>query len=218
MEPASVVYRLEENAIASRARVAAAIGSASNLGPALLVVVLLVELRYLSPLLALSGTGVLGALALARATLKYRQIVRHLRAFEVVVGEAFLVVKTVAGDEQVAREAVERLIAIDGALGGLRVELAPTTDEDEGRRLDIPRGGERFGDLRAELATWRPVERAPDQLARRRWVRGALIVVMVFSIFFVPFFMDDLVGRSRPLTIALVFALWLAMLIARGRG
>ena len=210
---APVVYRLDDRATVTRARASAVLGTATHLGPALLVVVLLTRLGYVPDILALAGGVALLALALVRVKLKYRQIVRHLRAFEVGVTAGELTVTTVRGPQRIVPAAIERVTAVGGALGGLRVEIGKRGAADA-QRLDIPRGGEAFGELRAALERWGPIERMPR---RRRLVRATLGVLVVFAIFFVPFFMADLVDRSRTLAVGAVFALWLLMLVARGR-
>ncbi len=203
-----IVNRLGERAARKRARLSALIGAASTLAPALLVVVLLEKLEYAPARAALACAALLVLLAMARAIAGSRRIERHLRAFEITVDEGELRVRTLPRVQQIPRAAVEKVTEVDGMLGGLRVDT-------DGERLDIPRGGERFGEMRAALELWCKVERAPR---RRRMARAGLIVLFVLGIFFLPFFLDDLVGRSRAAAMALVGALWFVMLLARRRA
>ena len=208
MGAGAIVYRLSDRAARTRARASAIVGAASTLAPALLVVVLLEKLGYAPGRAAMMCAALLVMLAIARAFASARRIERHLRAFEITVDDAGIAVTTLPAAQRILRGTIEKMVEIDGMLGGLRVEMPE-------ERLDIPRGGELFGELRAALEAWRPVERAPR---RRRVARAGLIVLFVLAIFFLPFFLDDLVGRSRVGAMVLVGGLWLAMLFARSRG
>ena len=96
---------------------------------------------------------------------------------------------------------------IPGALGGLRVELADGWDgrEDSPAYVDVPRGGDGFGELRAGLERWRPID-PPKRIATA--LRVAIGVAVVLVLFFVPFFLDDVFGRSKPAAVLAVVVLW----------
>ena len=84
----------------------------------------------------------------------------------------------------------------------------------DGGRFDLPRGGAGFGELRARVAARVKLTQAPR---RARYARVALGVAIVLAMFFVPFAMDDLVGRSRIAALAIVAAAWIALLVIRRR-
>ena len=200
-------YVLDERAIRGRATWSAAIGSASTLAPALLVVVLVSKLGYTPERYTWGFGALLALLAVVRGFASHAQLARGLGAFEVTLEDDAIAIKTTRRTVRVVRANVERIREVGGPLGGLRVEArgAPS-------RVDIPRGGERFGELRSLLERWTPIVR-PTR--RGRTVRVALGAVVVLSIFFVPFVLDDLVGRSRVLSMVVVGAVWLAMLALR---
>jgi hypothetical protein len=193
------------------------LATAAALAPVALVVVLLRKLGYgadprQSTWFAV-GLGVLSVLLIARGFATYRRSRRFLAAFRVAVAEEELVVETPFARMRVPRAAIARVLDLDGALGGLRLELremlpaGDAGDADIPERIDIPRGGERFGELRAQLAAWQPVERAPR---RSRAMRLAIGAAIVMGIFFLPFVLEDFVGRSKLVALGLVLGLWLA--------
>ena len=200
-------YVLDERAIRWRAKWSAALGSASTLAPALLVVVLVTKLGYAPERYAWGVSAVLLALAILRGFASHAQIARGLRAFAVTLEDDAIAIRTARRAVRVVRANLERIREVGGPLGGLRVEARGTPS-----RVDIPRGGERFGELRAALERWMPVVR-PTR--RSRGVRVALGALVVVSIFFVPFVLDDLVARSRVVAMGVVAAVWLAMFALR---
>ena len=67
-----------------------------------------------------------------------------------------------------------------GVLGGLRVESEPDPVRGVVLVASIPRGGDRFGDVRAGLERWRPIERRPRLGVGIRVLSGAGVVAAVF--------------------------------------
>jgi hypothetical protein len=207
-----VSYRLGGRAIATRARATAAIDLAMAIAPIALVIVLLHRLGYALTAWLWAVVAGLVALAATRAAVGYRALVRRLGAFVVTADAEHVVVETSRARIDVGRDAVQRIVDVEGPLGGLRLQLVPQPESSPlPDRIDLPRGGEGFGDLRAQLAQWRAVERAGK---RGRAARIALGVAVVVGIFFLPFVFEDFVARSRGLALVLVLGLWLAMRFA----
>jgi hypothetical protein len=211
---AAIEYSLGADAVKKRARATSAIATAAMFAPVALVVVLLRRLGYGTgpaerPALAIA-CGVF-ALVCVRAFVEARRLRRRLERLRVVAGADELRIETEAGTTRVPRAAIARAVEIDGLLGGVRLELRDLDDAPE--RVDLPRGGEAFGALRARIASWTPVERAPR---RGRAARIAIGVVVIAAIFFLPFILEDFFGRSKPAALALVLGLWIALrLLAR---
>jgi hypothetical protein len=203
-----VSYRLGERAIETRARATAAIDLATALAPIALVLVLRHRLGYALSAWQWAVAAALVALTATRAVVRYRALARRLRKLVVTADEEGLRVDTASARIEVGRELVARIVDIDGPLGGLRVQLTRDASPDGPKRIDVPRGGERFGELRAQLAQWRAVERAGRRSRTARVLIGALVVV---GIFFLPFFLEDFVARSRVLAFALVLGVWVAI-------
>ncbi len=63
----------------------------------------------------------------------------------------------------------------------------------------------RFGEVRAALEQWRPIERRARLGLRVRVLSGAAVVAAVF---FLPFVLDDIVSRSKVLPAVLVLLAW----------
>jgi hypothetical protein len=202
----NLAYELGDVAARGRARWTALLGTAAALGPVVLVVVLVQKLGYAAQPWAMAAIAALGALALARGAASYARLGRRLRAFRVAVDEDELTVRTVSAELRVRRDAIVRVTELEGALGGLRVMLRDDGDDAIPERIDIPRGGASYGELRARLASWRPIERAPRRGFVARFAIGAAVVA---GIFFLPFVFEDFVVRSKIVAIALVLALWL---------
>jgi hypothetical protein len=204
-------YELGEDAARGRATWTALLGTAAALGPVALVVVIAQKLGWTAQPWIAAGVAALGVLALARGALSFVQLRRRLRAFRVTIEDGALCVKTARAELRVAREAIARVTELDGALGGLRVTLRD--DETLPERIDIPRGGAAYAELRARLAGWSAIERAPRRGVVTRIVIGAGVIA---AIFFLPFFFEDFVARSKGIALALVLAMWLAArLVAR---
>jgi hypothetical protein len=208
---AHVRYELGDEAARSRAVWTAVLGSAAALGPVALVVVIAQKLGWTSQPWMAAGVAALGALALARGALSFVRLRRRLRAFRVAIEDDAIVVTTASAELRVGREAIVKVTELEGALGGLRVQLRD--DDALPERIDIPRGGSAYGALRASIATMHAIERAPRRGAITRFVIGAAVVA---GIFFLPFFFEDFVVRSKGIALALVLAMWLAArLVAR---
>jgi hypothetical protein len=207
------VYVLGERAAIARGRATAVFAAVATVMPPLLVMLLIGQLELAPFLLVLPIGALVLVLGGVRGLVGYRTVVRRLRAFEAKVESGALWIKTAHTHVRVPSELVERIVEVDGRLGGLRLELARGSDLPE--RIDVPRGGERFIELRTALASWRPIERAPR---RGRAVRLAFGVVIVLSIFFVPFVLDDLATRSKVAACGVILGLWLAMRAALARA
>ena len=212
-------YRLGDAAAQSRARVAAALETTTTLAPLALVLVLLQRLGYAGAPFVLVSAALAGLSAL-RGVLAYRRLVRRLRHFEVTVSEDALTVETRTARFTAPRARIARIVELPGRFGGLRLiiskltispkdaDVQPNRDEVP-ERVDIPRGGERFGDVRAALEGWCAITRA-RRLGRVVWV--AIVGLVVGGVFFLPFFFEAaLAGRSRLVAIALVLGLWFVL-------
>ena len=199
-------YTLSPAAARARARVMAAWSAGGTALPPVLVIVLIAQmdlapLRIIGPIAAL-----VLVLGVVRGVLGYRGTARRLGALAVALDPESLSIRTVRDALRIVPTDVTRIVDVDGPLGGLRLELRES--DDLPARIDLPRGGARFADLRAALAIWRPIDRTPR---RRRITRFAFGVMVVLGIFFMPFFVDDVVGRSRIAACAMIVALWAVM-------
>jgi len=203
----AVRYELGDAASAARARWTAALETAATLGPIALVVVIVQKLHWTAEAWVPLGVGALCALAIARGVASYLRLRRRLRAFRVTIEDGALCVKTASAELRVRREAVAKVTELEGALGGMRVMLRDDGDDTLPERVDIPRGGAAYATLRAELSAWCAIERQPRRGVVARLVIGAAVVA---AIFFLPFFFEDFVVRSKGLALALVLAMWLA--------
>jgi hypothetical protein len=203
-----VVYRLDGDAAGARARWSALAATFGAMAPALFTAVTfgklgLVRGVYLGIVLAL-----LLLLALVRIVAGYRRLRRHLEAFCVRERDGGgLSVTTRLGQYEIAGESITRVRELGGVLGGLRVELAPGWDgsRDSPETIDIPRGGSAYAQLRTSLARAHPVE--PPR-KRSRAARVALSVAVIAGIFFLPFFLDAIFGKSKVVAVALVLVVW----------
>jgi hypothetical protein len=184
-----------------------AVGVGVALSPVALVVLLLTKMGFRFDATTLGLVGAITALVVLRSVALHARRVALLGALVVSVEEDALVVE--ARREKrlfFPRSDVQRLQEMEGALGGLRVHLAPRGDAPT--VFDIPRGGKHFGDLRAELETWRPLERSGR---RTKWTRVGYVLAVVAGIFFIPFLLDDILGLSR--VSARMFASTLVMVV-----
>jgi hypothetical protein len=208
-------YALAEPAVIERGRATALFGAVATMLPPLLVMVLVAQLDLAPRAVVIAIAALVVALGAARGAVGYRLVLRRLRALVIRIDPEALVVDTARASLVVPRRAVAKIIEIDGPLGGLRLELRGGPDlPDLPDRVDLPRGGEHFADLRTELALWSPLTRAPR---RRRLTRVGLGALVVLAIFFVPFFVDDVVMRSRVAACAVILGLWLATRAALAR-
>jgi hypothetical protein len=210
---ASLRYALSPESARARGRTMALWTAGALAMPPILVIVLIAQmqlapLRLVAPIAAL--LAILGA---ARGVAVYRATARRLRALEVTVGNDGIEVRTLRESLRIARADIARIVEVDGVLGGLRVELSDRDDLPP--RIDLPRGGIGFADLRAALALFRPIERTPRRSKVARFALGATVVL---AIFFMPFFVDDVVGRSRIAACAMILAIWVAMRAAIARA
>lgn len=205
-------YRLADSAIARRALFGAVAETVSATAPPLFVLLVLGRLAVAPPQYLAAGGALLVVLALARAWTTQKRLKRHLEQFVVEVGPLDVVIGTLRGEHRVPRPAIERIREIPGVLGGLRLDLAQGWDgkDDSPEIVDVPRGGDGFSDLRAALEDIRPLEASKRG---RRELRIVLFVVVIVSIFFVPFILDMIGGQSRLIALAVVLAVWVGMRI-----
>lgn len=208
-----VEYTLSEEAARARARTMAVWRAIATAMPPLLVVVLVREMDLAPMLLVLPIAALVLALAATRAIVDYGATARRLRALVVTVDEAGLVVKTARGPTRIPKEDIRRINEVTGPLGGLR--LLVREREDLPGRVDLPRGGARFAELRVALEG---IQRVEPTRRRGRVARVAFGVAIVLAIFFLPFFVEDVVARSRLAAGAVILALWVAMRAAIGRA
>ncbi len=209
---ATLRYALGERAVLERSRATALFAAVATVLPPLLAMVLVLQLGLAPRAVVLSIVALVVALGGVRGLVGYRLVERRLRALVVRLEPEVLIIETVRAQLLVPRALIARVVEIDGPLGGLRVELRP--DRDLPDRVDLPRGGDGFARLRTELGLWLPVTRAPR---RRRITRVTLGALVVLGIFFLPFFIDDVVTRSRAGAMAVILALWLAARAALSR-
>lgn len=205
-------YRLADSAIARRALFGALAETVSATAPPLFVLLVLGRLAVAPPQYLAAGGALLVVLALVRAWTTLKRLKRHLKQFVVEVGPLDVLIGTLRGEHRVPRPAIERIREIPGVLGGLRLDLMQGWDgkDDSPELVDVPRGGEGFSELRAALEDIRPLE-APKR--GRRELRIVLFVVVIASIFFVPFILDMIGGQSRLIALGVVLAVWVGMRI-----
>jgi hypothetical protein len=203
-------YRLADAAIARRALVGALAETVSATAPPLFVLLVLARLAVAPPQYLAAGAALLVVLAVARAWTSQKRLRRHLKQFVVEVGPLDVVINTLRGEHRIPRPAIERIREVPGVLGGLRLDLAAGWDgkDDSPELVDVPRGGQGFAELRAALEDVRPLE-SPKR--GRRQLRLVLFVVVVASIFFVPFALDMIGGQSRLIALAVVLGVWVGM-------
>jgi hypothetical protein len=206
-----ITYALAPRAVVTRARALSAWNAAAMAAPAWLVVVLIAQLG-LAPVAWLGvAAGAMAILAAARATAEYGGARRRLAAFVIEADDAGLSLRTGRGALRIAPTAIARVVEIHGPLGGLRLFLE---GPDMPSRVDVPRGGEGFGDLRERIAGWRSIDRARR---RNRVARVVLGLAVVAGLFFLPFVIDDVRGSKVGVAVVLVAA-WLAMRLAIARS
>ena len=189
-------YVLAPRAVGARARVVAASGTVVAVAPAWLVVVLAAQLGLVSRGVAMALAAVIAVLGLLRASLEHARAKSRLAALAIEVEGEELTVCAGADRTRVPLGTITRVTEIDGAYGGLRVELAGPGLPP---RFEVPRGGDAFGELRAWLAERAPIARAPR---RGRAARLGLAAAVVLGLFFVPFVVAD--ARGSRLAVALV--------------
>lgn len=203
-----IPYRLDEAIAARRACATAAVGVVTSLTPIALAGVILNKLAWQpSPAFWAVG-GALLALLAVRAIIAYAGARRRLRGLLITVSDDVIRIQVARDACAIERGRVARIVEVEGALGGLRVESKPDRSSGVISVVHVPRGGEAFGDVRERLEQWRPVERRGRRGPTARLVLGGVVVA---GIFFVPFLLDDFVARSRLLAAALVGGMWLAV-------
>ena len=210
-------YSLGAAAARRRAAAASAIGAATALAPVVLGLELLPRLGWIRRRGCSGSSGAaIGALVVARTASQYatarrrlggarrdarRRRHRHRHVERHVDGRARRA--SLASSRSRERSA------------GLRVESEPDARSGVVLVASVPRGGERFGDVRASLERWRPIERRPRLGVRVRLLFGAGVVAAVF---FLPFLLDDFVARSKAVAAVLVLLAWaVARWTMRGR-
>jgi hypothetical protein len=203
-----IVYRLGAVAAKRRAGVTAAVRAVTALAPVVLAAELLPRLGWspAGPLLAVAA-GLI-ALVIVRAAVQYGTAKRRLGSLRVTLDDDSLATETAADRLTVPRSSVARIVEIDGALGGIRVDSAPDVASGVVLSASVPRGGDGFGEVRARLEQWRTIERRGKAGSGVRLLLG---VAVVMAMFFLPFVLDDFVARSKLLAGAVVVVAWAAI-------
>ncbi len=203
-----ICYQLDAVAATRRARAVAAVGVTTALAPLVLAASLLHRFAWTPGAVFWAVGGALGALAVVRAFVQYGTAKRRLRALRVVVDDESIATRTSFDAYAIPRARVARIVEIDGALGGLRVESDPDLGNGVVLVASVPRGGEAFGQVRARLQRWHAIERKRRHGPAMRLLVGVLVVA---AIFFLPFVLDDIVARSNLVAATLVGVAWITM-------
>jgi hypothetical protein len=188
---------------------AAVLGAATSTAPLLLAAALLRRLGWGPSAAFWVVVAGLGLLVVVRHSVLYGATRRRLRALVVVVSDDGIRQTTTRDVCAIGRAGVARIVEVEGALGGLRVEAWP--DPAGGVSVvSVPRGGAglSFAEVRSRLERWRPIERRGRRGPATRLALGAAIVIVFF---FAPFVLEDFVARSKLLAAALVVGAWAAM-------
>ena len=207
-------YRLPAAATRQRALAGAALGFGRSLAPVVVAVVLLRRLGWGTPPVFWAVAAGLVALVATRAIVVYGRARRRLGSLVVTVTDETIAVRTMREGYSIERGQVARMLEVPGPLGGMLVESTPDAGSGVVLVAQVPKGGHTYSAVRQRLERWRPICRQ----ARRGPVRRiAVFGVVVASIFFVPFFLDDFVAHSKLLGVAMVAGL-LALLRSTVRG
>jgi hypothetical protein len=198
-------YRLGGAAAKRRAVASAVVGAVTALAPVVLGLELLPRLGWSPTAMFWIVAAAVGALIVVRTASQYATTRRRLTALEVTLDDDGISASTPSDMLAVPRSRVARIVEIDGVLGGLRVESEPDPRTGVVVVASVPRGGERFGEVRAALEQWRPLDRRARLGPGMRLLSGAAVVAAVF---FLPFVLDDLVARSKLLPAVLVLLAW----------
>ena len=203
-----ILYRLGAVAAKRRAGASAAVRALTALAPLVLAAELLPRLGWspAGPLIAVAAG--LFALVIVRATVQYATARRRLASLVVTMDDDSVAAETSADKVTVPRLRVARIVEIDGALGGIRIDSAPDAASGIVLSASVPRGGEGFGEVRARLEQWRTIERRGRTGSGGRLLVG---VAVVMALFFLPFVLDDFVARSKVLAGAVVVLAWAAI-------
>jgi hypothetical protein len=214
--PESVIrYQLGAVAAKRRAAAAAAVGASTALAPVVLGFELVPRLGWVPSGTFWALASAIGALIVTRTVSQYATAKRRLAALRVTLDDESIATESARDTLTISRAEVARIVEIAGSLGGVRVEARPDRRTGVVLIATVPRGGENFGDVRAGLERWLPIERRPRLGLRVRLLFGAGIVA---GVFFLPFLLDDLVGRSKAVAVALVLAAWaVTRWVMRGR-
>ncbi len=203
-----IAYRLPATEANKRAVATALVRAASQLMPLVLAVVLLRRLGWAPTAAFWAVVAAVVGLVAVRAVVGWSAARRMLAKLVVTVSDEDVRVEGVRDGWTIPRSRIARMFEIAGALGGLRVESLPDPRSGVVFVADFPRGGAGFADVRARLETWGTVVRRGRRGPAMRVAIGALVVV---AIFFVPFFLEDVVARSRWIAAALVAGMWLVL-------
>jgi len=212
-EPARLHYSLAPRVVVRRARALALAGGMIAVAPAWLVLALAVQLGIASRTAAYAVTAVVGLLGVTRAIVTFARARRRLAALHIDADAEGLTVTGERGPLRVQGHAITRALEVEGRYGGLRLEIA-AGPQSVPSRIDVPRGGESFGELRARIAAWSPLARPPRRPA---WARALLAVAVVLALFFVPFAVADARG-TRVAAAILLLVTWGLIRAARGRS
>jgi hypothetical protein len=213
-EPAGgqpIRYRLGDVEATRRARAVTLVRAATTLAPVVLAIVLLRRLGWAIGFAFWAVAAALVLLVVVRAVVGYARVRRKLRSLAVTVSDEDIHVATASDGYAIARGRVARMVEIDGGLGGIRVESLPDPRSGVVFEAHVPRGGAGYADVRSRLESWGRIDRRGR---RGPAVRFAIAALIVASIFFVPFLLEDFVARSHVLAAALVMGLWLVMRFA----
>jgi hypothetical protein len=206
-----IEYRLPPDAVKRRVLAAAGVRAMTSLMPVALAIVLLRRLGWAPTGTFWAVVAALVALVVARGLVGHATALRKLSAMVVRVDEDAIALEGPRDGWSVPRERVARIVEVDGALGGLRVESEPDAQSGVVYVVDVPRGGPGWGDVRAAIIPWKPIERHGRRGPAMRLAMGAIVVA---AIFFLPFVLDDFVARSKIVAAGLVAAAWIVVRVA----
>ncbi|HEX3772384.1 MAG TPA: hypothetical protein VHV30_16015 [Polyangiaceae bacterium] len=210
-----IPYQLGPAEAKRRAAWAAGVGAVTTLAPVVLALELVPRLGWSPPAVFWGVAVAVGALIVVRTVTQFAMGRRRLTALRVRVDDASITTENARTSLTIMRAEVERIVEIAGTLGGIRVEARPDPRTGVVLVASVPRGGESFGDVRAALEQWRPIERRPRA---SRAVRVGMGVGVVAAIFFLPFVLDELVDRSKAVAAVIVLLAWAVMRwVLRGR-
>ncbi len=203
-----IAYELSLAAARSRARAVAAVRAAAALAPLALAIELLTRGGWRPPAIFWIVAGAIATLVVVRAVVQYGAARRRLLSLQVTLDGDAITERTVRSTRVVRRDEVERIVEVEGPLGGLRVEARACPRSGVVLSASVPTGGAGYAELRAELEGWGPIQR------RSRSGPAAHIAValgVVAALFFLPFVLDDVVLRSQWVAGAAVVSVWAAM-------
>jgi hypothetical protein len=205
-----LTYRLPEKAATQRALAGAALGAARSLAPIVLAAILLHRLGWATPAAFWAVAAALAALILVRAVVGYGGARRRLASLVITVTDESIAVRTTRDSYAIERGRVAKMTEVTGPLGGLVVESEPDARTSVVLVAQVPRGGEGYASVRQRLERWGAFER---RARRGPAARAVVFGLVVASIFFVPFFLDDFVAHSKLLGATLIAGL---LVVLRG--